>query len=35
MGIITGFIIDDTGMWPTVLGLENDIPEDDNYTKFC
>lgn len=34
MGMIMGFIIDDTGMWPTVLGLENNIPEDNNYNKF-
>ena len=26
MGMIMGFIIDDTGLWPRVLGLENSFP---------
>lgn len=34
MGMIMGFIIDDTGLWPRVLGLENDIPTGD-YNPFC
>lgn len=34
MGMIMGFIIDDTGMWPRVLGLENPMPMDANYSKF-
>lgn len=34
MGIIMGFIIDDTGLWPRVIGLENDIPEDGGYDKY-
>ncbi len=29
-----GFIIADTGSWPRVLGLENEVPIDNNYTKF-
>lgn len=33
MGMIMGFIIDDTGMWPRVLGLENPFPEGE-YTKY-
>lgn len=33
MGIIMGFIIDDTGLWPKVLGLENPLPTDD-YNKY-
>ena len=27
MGIIIGFVIEDTGMWPKTLGLERTIPE--------
>lgn len=27
MGIIMGFVIEDTGMWPKTLGLERTIPE--------
>lgn len=34
LGMIMGFIIDDTGMWPAVLGLERPIPVDDNYNKY-
>ena len=34
LGMIMGFIIDDTGMWPAVLGLERPIPADDNYNKY-
>lgn len=33
MGMIMGFIIDDTGLWPRVLGLENPFPEG-NYNKY-
>lgn len=35
MGMIMGWIIDATGQWPTVLGLEKPIPKDGNYSKFC
>ena len=35
MGMIMGFIIEATGQWPTVLGLERPIPEDNDYNKFC
>ena len=35
MGMIMGFIIEATGQWPTVLGLERPIPEGDDYNKFC
>ena len=35
MGMVMGFIIEATGQWPTVLGLEKPIPEGDNYNKFC
>ncbi|MGL5435385.1 MAG: hypothetical protein ACRDBO_08325 [Lachnospiraceae bacterium] len=34
MGMIMGFIIDDTGLWPRVLGLENEIPTG-NYEPYC
>ncbi len=34
MGMIMGFIIDDTHLWPNVLGLENPIPKGD-YEKYC
>ena len=34
MGMIMGFIIDDTGKWPAVLGLTRPIPEDEHYEKF-
>lgn len=33
MGMLMGFIIDDTGLWPRVLGLEQPFPEGD-YDKF-
>ncbi len=33
MGMIMGFIIDDIGLWPRVLGLENPFPEG-NYHKY-
>lgn len=33
MGMIMGFIIDDTGLWPRVLGLEHPIPMND-YSKY-
>ena len=35
MGMIMGFIIEATGQWPTVLGLEKLIPEGNDYNKFC
>lgn len=35
MGMIMGFIIEATGQWPTVLGLETPIPLDNNYSKYC
>lgn len=34
MGMIMGFIIDDKGLWPAVLGLQRPIP-DDNYGIYC
>lgn len=34
MGMLMGFIIQSTGNWPTVLGLERDIPKG-QYNKFC
>ena len=33
MGMIMGFIIDDTGLWPKVLGLEKPFP-DGKYDKY-
>ncbi len=33
MGMIMGFVIDDTGKWPRVLGLESPIPSEP-YDKF-
>ena len=33
MGMLMGFIIDDTGLWPRVLGLENPFPEGE-YNKY-
>lgn len=33
MGMLMGFIIDDTGLWPRVLGLEKPIP-DGAYSKY-
>lgn len=33
MGMLMGFIIGDTGMWPRVLGLEKPFPEGD-YDKY-
>ncbi len=33
MGMIMGFVIDDTGLWPRVLGLENPFP-DGQYDKY-
>ena len=29
MGMLKGFIIDDTGLWPKILGLESPFPEGD------
>lgn len=34
MGMIMGFIIDDTEMWPRVLGLRGEIPLKENYDKY-
>lgn len=34
MGMLMGVIIDDTGLWPRVLGLELPIPNDDTYNKY-
>lgn len=34
MGMLMGFIIADTGLWPAVLGLEKPIPEG-TYDKYC
>lgn len=34
MGMIMGFIIDDTGKWPAVLGLTKAIPSGP-YDKYC
>ena len=34
MGMIMGFIIQDTGLWPRVIGLEQDIPTDGTYDKY-
>ncbi len=33
MGMIMGFVIDDTGLWPRVLGLENPVPGSE-YDKY-
>lgn len=33
MGMLMGFIISDTGMWPRVVGLENPIPRGE-YSKY-
>ena len=30
-----GFIIDDTGLWPNVLGLTHPIPSNEDYNKYC
>lgn len=35
MGMIMGFIIDDTGLWPNVLGLTYPIPQSGDYNKYC
>lgn len=34
MGMIMGFIIDDTGLWPRVLGLENPFPIGEYHKYF-
>ena len=34
MGIIMGFVIEDTGMWPKTLGLERAIPENQSGPCF-
>lgn len=34
MGMIMGFIIDDTGLWPRVIGLEQDIPVGGAFDKY-
>ena len=33
MGMIMGFVISDTGLWPRVLGLENPFPTGE-YSKY-
>jgi len=33
-GIIMGFIIADTGMWPQVIGLESSIPEGKDFPYY-
>lgn len=33
MGMLMGFVIDDTGLWPRALGLEKPFPEGD-YEKY-
>ena len=33
MGMIMGFVIDDTGLWPRVLGLESPFPQG-KYEKY-
>lgn len=33
MGMIMGFVIDDTGLWPRVLGLESPFPQG-KYDKY-
>lgn len=33
MGMLMGFIIDDAGLWPRVLGLEKPFPEG-SYDKY-
>lgn len=33
-GIIMGFIIVDSGKWPLVMGLENDIPDDRGFSLY-
>ena len=33
MGMIMGFVIGDSGLWPRVLGLENPLP-DGEYCKY-
>lgn len=33
MGMVMGFIIDDTGLWPRVLGLQQPFPEGE-YQKY-
>lgn len=34
MGMLMGFIIDDTGLWPRVLGLEEPFPQGP-YDPYC
>lgn len=34
MGMLMGFMIEDTGMWPQTLGLERPIPDGDFGTFF-
>lgn len=33
MGMLMGFVIDDTGLWPRVLGLQGRFPEGE-YSKY-
>ena len=34
MGMLMGFVIEDTGMWPKTLGLERSIPDGEFGTYF-
>lgn len=34
MGMLMGFIIDDVGLWPRVLGLENPFPDGEYFMYF-
>lgn len=34
MGMLMGFVIDDAGLWPAVLGLERPFPTGE-YHKYC
>lgn len=35
MGMLMGFVIDDAGLWPNVLGLTRPIPQNGDYNKYC
>ena len=34
MGMVMGFIVADTGLWPRVIGLESPIPQGDDSLYF-
>lgn len=34
LGMLMGWIIAETGLWPLTLGLEREFPEDDGAAKF-